>query len=153
MQISKGNIVSIHYTLTKPGGEIIESSRDADPLDYIHGTEALVPGLEKELEGKISGDRVSVSVKSEDGYGDRNQDLIQNVSRDIFHFDGEIQVGMRFQADTGSGIELVTILKVDEQWITVDANHPLAGETLNFDVDIIAVREAEKVEVQRLKPA
>jgi len=146
MQISKESIVSIHYTLSKPGGDIIESSRDVDPLEYIHGTQALVPGLEKELEGKSAGDRIAVSVKPEEAYGERNQELIQNISRDIFHFDGEIEQGMRFQADTGNGIELVTVLKVDEKWITVDANHPLAGETLNFDVDIIAVRDAVKEE-------
>lgn len=144
MKISDNSIVSIHYTLTKPGGEIIESSRDGDPLDYIHGTQALVPGLEKELVGRSAGDRVAVSVQPEEGYGERSDQLIQNISRDIFHFDGDIVTGMRFQADTGNGVELVTVINVDESVITVDANHPLAGEILNFDVNIIAVREAEK---------
>jgi len=146
MKISANKAVSIHYTLTRPGGDIIESSRDGDALTYIHGTEALVPGLEKEMEGKSSGDRVSVSVKPEEGYGLRSDELIQSIPRSIFHFDGEIEPGMRFQADTGNGIELVTVIQVTEENIIVDANHPMAGETLNFDVDIIAVREASEKE-------
>jgi len=141
MKISENSRVSIHYTLTKPNGDIIESSRDIEPLEYIHGTEALVPGLEKELEGKSAGDRIAVSVQPEEGYGPRSDQLIQNISRDIFHFDGEIKPGMRFQADAGNGIELVTVIHVDDKIITVDANHPLAGEVLNFAVDVVAVRE------------
>ncbi len=141
MNVSNNTRVSIHYTLSKPNGDIIESSRDGEPLDYIHGTDALVPGLEKELAGKSAGDRIVVSIQPEDGYGPRSDQLIQNISRDIFHYDGEIELGMRFQADTGNGIELVTVINIDDKTITVDANHPLAGETLNFTVDIAAVRE------------
>ena len=147
MQISDNAVVSIHYTLTRPGGYIIESSRDGDPLSYIHGTQALVPGLESAMVGKAAGDRVSVSVKPEEGYGLRSDELIQTIPRNIFHFDGEIEPGMRFQADTGNGVELVTVMQVNEEEIIVDANHPMAGETLNFDVDIIAVREASKEEI------
>ena len=141
MQIAANSLVSIHYTLTRPDGDIIESSRDGDALTYIHGTDALVPGLEREMEGKSAGDRVIVSVKPEDGYGERRDDLIQAIQRDIFQFDGEIEVGMRFQADTGHGIELVTVAAVDKDYITVDGNHPMAGQTLNFDVEIVDVRD------------
>ncbi|ATX79940.1 FKBP-type peptidyl prolyl cis-trans isomerase [Mariprofundus aestuarium] len=147
MQVSANKVVSIHYTLTRPGGDIIESSRNGDALTYIHGTDALVPGLEKEIEGKSAGDRISVSVKPEEGYGLRSDELIQSVPRSIFHFDGEIEPGMRFQADTGRGIELVTVVQVTEENVVVDANHPMAGETLNFDVDVIAVREASEEEL------
>jgi len=142
MQIADNCRVSIHYTLTRPGGDIIESSHDGDPLEYEHGSEALVPGLEKALTGKEAGDRVSVSVKPEEGYGERSDQLIQQVPRNLFQFEGDITPGMRFQADTGKGIELVTVTHVDDQSITVDANHPMAGETLQFDVDIIAVNAA-----------
>ncbi|GAV20422.1 FKBP-type peptidyl-prolyl cis-trans isomerase SlyD [Mariprofundus micogutta] len=145
MQITNHCRVSIHYTLTKPDGDIIESSPDGEPLDYVHGTEALVPGLEKALEGRSAGERIAVSVQPAEGYGERSDQLIQNISRDIFHFDGDIEPGMRFQADTGQGIELVTVINVDENLITIDANHPLAGEILNFTVDIIAVHEASQV--------
>ncbi|PJA31846.1 MAG: peptidylprolyl isomerase [Zetaproteobacteria bacterium CG_4_9_14_3_um_filter_53_7] len=144
MQVTQNSIVSIHYTLTRPDGEIIESSRDGGPLEYIHGSEALVPGLEKELTGKSAGDHIAVSLQPEEGYGERSEQLIQHIPRNIFHFDDEIKPGMRFQADTGRGIELVTVIHVAENTITVDANHPLAGEVLNFVVDIIAVREASE---------
>lgn len=148
MQISANKNVSIHYTLTRPNGDVIESSRDGDPLTYTHGTDALVPGLEKELEGKVTGDRVAVSVQPDDGYGERRDDLIQYVPRETFQFDGEITKGMRFQADTGHGIELVTVTAVDESQITVDANHPLAGEVLNFDVNIISVNDTTETNNQ-----
>jgi len=147
VQISANRSVSIHYTLTRVNGDIIESSRDGDPLTYIHGTEALVPGLEKAMQGKSAGDRVSVSVQPEEGYGLRSDELIQSIPHQVFQFDGEIEPGMRFQADTGKGIELVTVMQVDEANIIVDANHPMAGETLNFDVDIISVQEGHKEEI------
>ncbi|ATX81752.1 FKBP-type peptidyl-prolyl cis-trans isomerase SlyD [Mariprofundus ferrinatatus] len=139
MQISANSPVTIHYTLTLPNGDIVESSCGGDPLSYIHGTDALVAGLERALEGKSAGDRIAISVNPEDGYGERRDDLIQTIPRNIFQFDGKIENGMRFQADTGSGIELVTVISVDEENITVDGNHPMAGETLNFVVDIVEV--------------
>lgn len=144
MQISANKAVSIHYTLTLPNGDIIESSRDGDPLTYIHGTEAVVPGLEKVMTGKSAGDRIAISIKPEDGYGERRDDLIQAISREAFQFDGNIEVGMRFQADAGHGIELVTVTAVDDEHITVDGNHPMAGKTLNFDVEIVAVCESNE---------
>ena len=146
MQITANKTVSIHYTLTRPDGDIIESSRDGDALTYIHGTQALVPGLEKEMEGKFAGDRISVSVKPEEGYGERRDDLIQSVPRNVFQFDGPIEPGMRFQADTGHGIELVTVAAADEEFVTVDGNHPMAGQTLNFDVEIISVDDTSTTE-------
>jgi len=146
MHIEDNSIVTIHYTLTKPNGDMIESSRDGEPLEYTHATDALVPGLEQALKGKKAGDRVTVSVQPEQGYGERSEQLLQQVPRDIFQFDGAIEPGMRFQADTGHGIELVTVIGADETSVTVDANHPLAGEVLNFDVDIIAVRAPAEAE-------
>jgi len=150
MPISANAVVSIHYALTRPGGDIIESSRDGDPLTYTHGTEALVPALESALDGKTAGERVSVSVNPEEGYGLRSDELIQSIPRSVFHFDGEIVPGMRFQADSGRGIELVTVMQVNETHIIVDANHPMAGETLNFDVEIISVVEPSKEETSDL---
>ncbi|NWF35655.1 peptidylprolyl isomerase [Mariprofundus sp. KV] len=147
MPISANAVVSIHYTLTHPGGDIIESSRDGAPLTYTHGTEALVPGLERALHGKTAGERITVSIKPEEGYGLRSDELIQSIPRSVFHFDGEIVPGMRFQADSGRGIELVTVMQVNESDIIVDANHPMAGETLNFDVEIITVEEGQEEEI------
>ena len=140
--------VAIHYTLTNHEGAVVDSSRDVEPLPYIHGTESLVPGLEKALEGKAVGDKIEVSVAPEDGYGENNPNLTQTIPRDLFEFDGEIEVGMRFEAEAENGIELVTVIGVDESSVTIDANHPLAGETLNFDVEIMSIREATAEELE-----
>jgi len=140
--------VAIHYTLTNHEGEVVDTSRDVEPLPYIHGTESLVPGLEKALAGKAVGDKIEVSVAPEDGYGEINPNLTQTCPRDLFEFDGDIEVGMRFEAEAENGIELVTVIGVDENSVTIDANHPLAGETLNFDVEIMSVREATAEELE-----
>lgn len=148
MQVATNKAVSIHYTLTNQAGDVIDSSRDGDPLPYIHGTGALVPGLEKELDGKAAGDKVEVTVEPDDGYGQRTPELIQSVPKEAFAFDGEIEVGMRFEAETDHGIELVEVIEVDDATVTIDANHPLAGETLSFDVNVVDVRDATDEELE-----
>ena len=142
MQIQAHSAVEIHYTLKNVGGDILDSSEGGDPLPYIHGVGALVPGLERALEGKGAGEKVEVSLQPVDGYGERSDTLMQQVPREAFQFDGEIQVGMRFEAETEHGVELVTITALDDMHVTVDANHSLAGEVLNFDVNVVSVREA-----------
>lgn len=148
MQVTTNKAVTIHYTLTNQTGDIVDSSRDGDPLPYIHGVGALVPGLEKELEGKSSGDNVAVTVQPEDGYGVRTPELIESVPKEVFQFEGEIEVGMRFEAETDHGVELVEVTEVNNETVTVDANHPLAGEVLSFDVDVIEVRDATADELE-----
>jgi len=146
--ITAHKAVEIHYTLTNDAGEVVDSSLDVEPLPYIHGTESLVPGLEKALDGKAVGDKIVVSVSPEDGYGEVTPELTQVVPRELFEFDGDIEVGMRFEAEAENGIELVTVIAVDEKAVTIDANHPLAGQTLNFDVEVISVRDATSEELE-----
>lgn len=148
MQVSEHKAVTIHYTLTNPEGDVIDSSRGGEPLSYIQGIGALVPGLERELEGKSAGDNVTVSISPEEGYGERSQQLIQAVPKELFKVDGDIEVGMRFHAEAEHGIELVEVVAVGEDTVTIDANHPLAGQTLNFDVDIVDVRDATAEEIE-----
>lgn len=148
MQVSENRAVTIHYTLTNPNGDVIDSSRDGEPLAYIHGIGALVPGLEKELEGKSAGDNVAVTVQPEEGYGEKSDQLIQALPKELFKIDGEIEVGMRFHAEAEHGVELVEVVAVGDDTVTIDANHPLAGETLNFDVDVVDVRDATKEEIE-----
>jgi len=140
--------VEIHYTLTNDAGEVVDSSRDTDPLPYIHGTESLVPGLEKELDGKAVGDKVVTSIPPKEGYGELNPELTQSVPRDLFEFDGDIEIGMRFEAEAENGVELVTVVGLDDKTITIDGNHPLAGQTLNFDVEVMSIREATSEELE-----
>ena len=148
MQVATNKAITIHYTLTNQAGDVVDSSRDGDPLAYIHGIGALVPGLEKELEGKSAGDSVAVTVQPDDGYGHKTSELIQSVAKEAFAFDGEIEVGMRFEAETDHGIELVEVIEVDDETVTIDANHPLAGEALNFDVNVMDVRDATDEELE-----
>ncbi|MDX8394918.1 MAG: peptidylprolyl isomerase [Mariprofundaceae bacterium] len=148
MKIENNKAVTIHYTLTDSSGETVDSSRDGEPLPYIHGVGALVPGLEKELEGKEAGNNIVVTVQPEDGYGVRVAELMQSVPRDVFQFEGEIEVGMRFEAEAEHGVELVTVTAVSDEEISIDANHPLAGEVLNFDVDVVTIRDASAEELQ-----
>jgi len=147
MQIADHKAVKIHYTLTGQDDSVIDSSREGDPLDYIHGLGVLVPGLETVLQGKEAGDRIVVTVPPKEGYGERSDELLQKIERSMFEFDGDIEVGMRFQAETDHGVDLVEVTAVDEKYINIDANHPLAGATLNFDVEIVEVRDATEEEV------
>lgn len=146
--ISQYKAVEIHYTLKDDAGEIVDTSKGEDPLPYIHGMDILVPGLEKELEGKKVGDNIKVSVSPEEGYGELRPELTQAIPRELFEVDGDIEVGMRFEAEAENGIELVTVIGVDDKTVTIDANHPLAGQTLHFDVDVVSIREATSEEIE-----
>ncbi|MGA9854713.1 MAG: peptidylprolyl isomerase [Gammaproteobacteria bacterium] len=147
MHITKDAVVSIDYTLTDNDGAVLDSSKGQKPLDYLHGAGNIIPGLEEALEGKRTGDSLKVSVPPEKGYGTHNQALSQKVSRKMFDSKHEIKPGMRFHAEAEHGEHTVTVTAVDADNVTVDANHPLAGKTLNFDVKIVGVRAATNEEL------
>ncbi len=147
MQVSENKVVSFHYTLKNDAGEVLDSSRGRDPLTYLHGAGNIIPGLEKALEGKDAGDHVDVSIAPEEAYGNRNDALVQSVPRSAFEGVDEILPGMQFQAQTPNGMQILTVMKVEDDVVVVDGNHPLAGETLHFSVDITNVREATEEEL------
>ena len=148
MIIEDKRAVSIHYTLTNEQGETLDSSEGQDPLRYLHGASNIIPGLENALVGKATGDKVSVSVQPEDGYGEINPEMIQIVPREAFEGIDDIQAGMQFQASGPDGqTQVVTIKAVGEEGVTVDGNHPLAGQVLNFEVSIEDVRDATEEEI------
>jgi len=147
MQVSENKVVSFHYTLKNDAGEVLDSSRGRDPLTYLHGAGNIIPGLEKALEGKDAGDHVDVSIAPEEAYGNRNDALVQSVPRSAFEGVDEILPGMQFQAQTPNGMQILTVMKVEDDVVVVDGNHPLAGETLHFSVDITDVREATEEEL------
>jgi FKBP-type peptidyl-prolyl cis-trans isomerase SlyD len=138
MQIADRCVALIHYTLTNDQGEALDSSVGGEPLAYLHGMGNLVPGLEKALAGKKAGDKLSVKVAPEEGYGPRNEQLIQQVPRRAFQGVRDLKPGMRFNSQSGP----VTVTRVMGDMVTVDGNHALAGETLNFEVEVTQVREA-----------
>lgn len=148
MQISADKVVSIDYTLTDNNGAVIDSSEGHGPLAYLQGHGNIIPGLESALEGKTEGDALQVSVAPADGYGERDDALTQQVPRQMFENADDIQVGMQFQTSSEQGMHIVTVTAVDTENVTVDANHPLAGQTLNFDVKVVEVRDATAEEVE-----
>jgi FKBP-type peptidyl-prolyl cis-trans isomerase SlyD len=148
MNVADKRIVSIHYKLTDDGGNEIDSSSGGDPLDYLHGADNIVPGLERELTGKSAGDQVQVVVQPADGYGPVHDELVQKLEREVFQGVDEIEPGMQFEAKSPDGdSRVVTVKEVSDDGITVDANHPLAGVTLHFDVTVESVREATEEEL------
>ncbi|WP_018865786.1 MULTISPECIES: peptidylprolyl isomerase [unclassified Thioalkalivibrio] len=148
MQVAQNAVVAIHYTLTNDAGEKIDSSEGREPLAYLHGNGQIVPGLEKELEGKAAGDKVQAKVSPAEGYGEKIDAMVQEIPMDAFQGVESVEPGMQFQAQTENGPLTVTVTKVEGDTATVDGNHPLAGETLNFDVEIVEVREASAEELE-----
>ena len=149
MTIKENSAVSFHYTLTDDDGQQLDSSAGKEPLAYLHGAGNIIPGLENALTGKAVGDSMSVAVSAAEGYGEVQNELIQDVPRTSFQGVDEIEVGMQFEAQTGQGGTVpVTVTAVSDETVTVDGNHPLAGKNLNFDVSIEAVRDATEEELE-----
>jgi FKBP-type peptidyl-prolyl cis-trans isomerase SlyD len=147
MKIEKNRVVGIHYTLTDNEGKILDSSIGNQPLMYLHGNGNLIPGLENALEGKRKNDKLMVKVEPELGYGEFDESMIFEVNRSQFDYSGEIKKGMQFQMHTQHGHQRVTVSKIEGDVIILDGNHPLAGQELNFDVEITEVREASHEEI------
>lgn len=147
MKVGDKKVVSIHYTLTSDEGEVLDSSVGEAALVYLHGHGNIISGLEKALHGKAAGDKFKVRIEPEDAYGELESDKVQVISRDMFEGINTIEVGMQFHAEVGSGPGVVTVVNIDGDDITIDANHPLAGQALTFDVEIVAIRAATKDEL------
>jgi len=148
MKIGHEKVVSIHYTLTNTEGTVLDSSSGSDPLAYLHGFGNIIPGLENALTGKAAGDKLSVTVDPEQAYGTRDERLVQDVPRGAFKGVDQLAPGMQFQAQGPEGTRLVIVTKVAEDLVTVDANHPLAGQTLHFEVEVSEVRDATAEELE-----
>jgi FKBP-type peptidyl-prolyl cis-trans isomerase SlyD len=147
MNVEKDAVVSISYTLKDSDGAVLDSSEGREDLAYLHGHQNIVEGLEEALEGKAVGDSVSVVVEPEKGYGVRNDALVFNVARERMP-DEELELGMQFAAqDKDGNQQIVTLVEVGDEQVTLDANHPLAGQTLHFNVTVNDVREASEVEI------
>lgn len=153
MKIEKDRVVGFDFVLSDEEDNIMDSSDDEGPLFYLHGQGQIVPGLEKALVGKTVGDTVHVKVDPVDGYGEIDPDLVRAVPHSDFEELGEdLEVGMQFEAESEDGPLIVTVTEIDGDQVTVDANHPLAGMTLNFDVTVTTVREATPEELEHGHP-
>ncbi|MDH4274173.1 MAG: peptidylprolyl isomerase [Gammaproteobacteria bacterium] len=148
MKIGKHAVVSFEYTLKDALGQVIDSSVGQAPFAYIQGTGSIIPGLERAMEGRSAPDAFSAVIKPEDGYGVRDEELVQEVPRALFDTaSGQIEVGMQFQTPTEAGFQTVTVVSVTPETVRVDGNHPLAGQALSFDIKIIEVRSASADEL------
>lgn len=147
MQIAANAVVSIDYTLKNDAGDILDQSSPDSPLLYLHGHGNLIPGLEAAMVGKAAGDNLQASIPPAEAYGEYNEELIEAVPREMFQGVDEIEPGMQFRAQTPQGMQVVTVKEANDQEVMIDGNHPLAGETLHFDVTIKEVREASEEEL------
>ena len=148
MEVAQDRVVTIAYTLKDDEGNVLDSSENHGDLAYIHGHQNIVEGLEDALEGKDIGDTVTTTVEPEKGYGDRHDQLMFTVPRSNMP-DGDLEVGMQFAAQDKEGNQqVVTLVDIGDEEVQLDANHPLAGQTLHFDVTVNDVREASEEEVE-----
>jgi len=148
MIVEKDKAVSFHYTLKNAEGEQMETSREKDPMSYLHGANNIIPGLEKAMEGHAVNDEFSVTVEPEEAYGVRNESNVQRVPLKRLKGIGKISVGQVLNLQTNQGQVQVTVLKVGRFNVDVDGNHPLAGRQLTFDVEIMDIREASEEELE-----
>jgi FKBP-type peptidyl-prolyl cis-trans isomerase SlyD len=148
MQISKDKVVTLNYTLTGEDGTVIETSREKEPLSYIHGGGRLIRGFESALEGRSPKDAFAFTVNPAEGYGERREDLIFQAKREQFASIPEITIGMPLRVQTPEGAMIVRICEVRDDAVLLDANHPLAGQRLSFDVEVLDVRDATEKELE-----
>lgn len=140
-------VVSFHYTLKDSKGNVLESSQGDEPLSYLEGVGQIIPGLENEIKGMKPGEKKTVNVKAADAYGEHEEDMVVQVPRAQIP-KKDVEVGDRFHADSGQGhTQVVVVTGVTDEHVTVDGNHPLAGQDLSFDVEITDVRDATSEEV------
>jgi FKBP-type peptidyl-prolyl cis-trans isomerase SlyD len=147
MQIAQNSVAAFHYTLTDDEGQVIDSSEGRDPLTYLHGSGQIVPGLEKQMEGRAVGDTFQADVAPEEGYGVHHAELMQEVPREAFQGVEDVQPGMQFQGRGPQGEINVTVTKVEDGKVFIDGNHPLAGKTLHFAIEVTDVRDASEEEL------
>ncbi len=148
MEIQDNRVVAIHYRLTTEDGQEIDASPQDEPLEYLHGHANLIPALERELTGHEPGDSVEVTLAPEDAYGEHDAELIQKVPNELFSGVEQVAPGMQFEASDQEGrTQRVFVRSVEDDGVTIDANHPLAGMNLKFDVEVGEVREATDAEL------
>lgn len=148
MKVEEKSYVEIEYKLTLSSGEVVDQSTEGEPLGFVFNTNQIIPGLEKELEGKKQGDTFTAVVAPTDGYGERRDELVNEIPRSNFPSDVEIKPGVSFQAVSHHGPVSFVVQSVNDDVVVADFNHPLAGQTLHFDVTVVGVREATEDEIR-----
>lgn len=153
MNIQKHKHVKINYSIKDDVGGIIDSSETSGPLEYIHGTGSIIDGLEDILEGKTTGEKVSSVIMPEKGYGERNESMMHQMEREMFNEIEDLQPGIQLLIKDREMKQVMTVVKVDEDKVTLDGNHPLAGIKINVDAEVLEVRDATTSELEELYSA
>lgn len=152
MNIASQRVVRLHYQLKNASGEVLDDSRTRGvPLEYLHGHDNIVAGLERALEGQSEGAVLTVTLMPAEAYGLRDEALVQEVSRRAFPVD-DLAVGMRFQTQGEAGPQVVTVLAITDANVTIDTNHPLAGERLSYHLEVLDIRDASRAELAKGHP-
>ena len=147
LTIKKNNVVSIDYTLKNNEGTVIDTSSGRSPLVYMHGSGALIPGMEKSLESKSEGDEFHVSITPAEAYGNRDEDLVHKVNRaELAHLQ-DLALGMELEVQADDTPLVMTIIELTDELVVLDGNHPMSGQTLNFDIQVRSIREATSEEI------
>jgi FKBP-type peptidyl-prolyl cis-trans isomerase SlyD len=146
--IQNGTVVGIAYVLTNTKGDELDRAEKDEPFQYLHGAQEMIPGLEKALAGLSVGAKKQVTVSPEDGYGTPDPKLVRKIPKNVFPKDFPVKAGIQFEADlAGDGNGMVYTIKDVGDTVTVDGNHPLAGQTLHFQVEVVSVRKATEEEI------
>lgn len=150
MQISRQKVVTLAYTMTDETGSLVDRTEEGEPMLYLHGVGGLLPGLETALEGRSPGDAFRLTLAPDQAFGERDEDLVQVLSPDQFEDIDDLEVGMELQAedDDSDDVQVVTVVEIEDDQVTVDGNHPLAGCTLTFDITVLEVRDATQLELE-----
>jgi FKBP-type peptidyl-prolyl cis-trans isomerase SlyD len=149
MQITKNKHVTLEYKLRNDEGTVLDSTKDRDPFTYVHGTDSILPTLEQFLTGKSPGEEVTIRIPSEQAYGERKKSLVFTTSMDSFNDADNIGPGTKVRVRTPSGEQILMITKIENDRVTMDGNHPLAGVNLNFEVNVLGVRDCTKEELNQ----
>ncbi|MCC6414333.1 MAG: peptidylprolyl isomerase [Opitutaceae bacterium] len=144
----KPRVVTFHYTLRDPAGRVLDTSAGGEPITYLEGAGQIIDGLDEQLRGEAAGAKRLVQVSAAKAYGEHDSTQIQRVPRNQIPVEGELHVGDRFQTDTDRAAPIVTVVAVDAETVTLDANHPLAGVDLAFEVEVVAARLATTEELR-----
>jgi len=146
LKIEKEKVVVLKLVLKDEKNQILEATDDKHPLAYIHGSGEMVPGIEKALDNKKVGSKVSKTIGPKEGYGDYREEWVQTAPLENFDDPIRVKVGVQFQAKTDNGVRIATVTKIEDKSVTIDMNHPYAGKSLSFDAEVLEVREATKEE-------
>jgi len=148
----KPDVFTVHYVLKNKIGELVDTSEGSEPLHFVYGSEDIVKGIQEAVKDRNAGDCLEVTVPPSMAYGEHREDLVRKIPRSMFEGVANLQVGMKFQTSTGDNAQIVQVMGIDGNLIRVDANHPLAGFTLYFDLEIIERREATDEEIAQGRP-